>query len=1066
LTVGLEAHAGRDPLLAMGRVDAGFPSDVSAAPRAFADYELLEEIARGGMGVVYKGRQKSLNRIVAIKMILAGHLAGKQITQRFRGEAAAAGTLQHPNIVAIHEIGMYEGQHFFSMDYVAGQNLAQLVGHRPLPPAQAARYVQIIAEAMHYAHEQGILHRDVKPSNVLIDAATDQPRITDFGLARRLDGDSSLTLTGQVLGSPNFMPPEQASRSHGKVGRHSDVYGLGSVLYYLLTARAPFQGESLEAILTQVINAEPVRPRLLNPAVPPDLETVCLKCLEKEPSRRYKTAHELAEELGRFLKDEPILARPVTRVERTWRWCRRKPVVAGLAAAVILALGLGLAGVLWQWRRAELNAASAVRERQRAQAGELTARQHQYVADMNLVQQVWEQGNLERSQGLLRAHIPKPGKTDLRGLEWRYLWRLCQDESLKTIKRGNTNSVWRLTSSPNHSFVAGAEAGGLTLFDGSTGRALQKINVPRNGPDPGNWDTRLACAAGATNLLATLTGDNSVILLDVAGKSSMQRFWPHGSDRIVALALSPNGRLLATMTESDLKCWDISGTTNLPATPLWVASGLDASLTVTFSPDSQTVVALAKSTEQGSLGAWEARTGRELAPFPKEHVGYVFAAVFTPDGRVLAASGWDGRIVLWDFAKRRVKAVLVGHVGGVRTMDISGDGHRLISAGYDNTIRIWDLEREKQIGIRRGHRDQTIESIAFSADARTILSTTGAEIKLWNAEAGETLDAVDSGYTFANIALSPDGQWAVVVSLEKDCPPQVWEVATRSKKFELSRIEDHATLPRFSPDGHWFGVGSEDRKVRLWNARAWTTTKSAAEPEAVLSHDFEANYLAFSPDSKILAVAGVTFVSENPSHATNRLAFWDLGSRRRLRLFQGAGTGATETNAASSVEFSNDGRLVAVGFRDGAVRLWDLPHERLLKEFQAHAWPLDYGVHTLSFSADGHWLASGAGATMVLYDLEQLKALPAVRAHTAGVCELCFAADNKTLISAGNEGRLKFWNLATGKVALTLRHSDGPNAHIGLTTDGNLLASVDAHGILKFWPMASFGEMEAGEEGK
>jgi len=271
-----------------------------AAVRPFGDYEVLEEIARGGMGVVYKARQKSLNRIVAVKMILAGQFAGKQMTQRFRGEAAAAGTLQHPNIVAIHDIGMHEGQHFFSMDYVEGQNLAQLVGNRPLSAAKAARYVKLIAEAIHYAHQQGILHRDLKPSNVLIDAATDQPRITDFGLAKRLDGESSITITGQVLGSPNFMPPEQASRTRGKVGRPSDVYGLGGILYHLLTARAPFQAESLEAVVTQVIHTEPIPPRMLNAAAPPDLETICLKCLEKEPAKRYATAQELAAELDRF----------------------------------------------------------------------------------------------------------------------------------------------------------------------------------------------------------------------------------------------------------------------------------------------------------------------------------------------------------------------------------------------------------------------------------------------------------------------------------------------------------------------------------------------------------------------------------------------------------------------------------------------------------------------------------------------------------------------------------------------------------------------------------------------
>ncbi len=362
-------------------------SDMENAPLgSFGDYDLLEEIARGGMGVVYKARQRKLGRIVAVKMILAGTLAGKEFVQRFRTESAAAAILQHPNIVAIHDVGVHEGRHYFSMDYVEGQSLSQLVGRQPLPANKAARYVELIAEAIHYAHERGILHRDLKPSNVLIDS-NDQPRITDFGLARRLDGESSLTLSGHVLGSPNFMPPEQAGAKRGKVGRPSDVYALGGILYYLLTARAPFQAESLELIITQVLHAEPVSPRLLNPSIPRDLETITLKCLEKEPSRRYQTAQELADELGRVRRQEPIRARPVNAPEKIWRWCRRKPALASAFGFAVAALLVGFATTTWQWRRAE---------QQRL------ATQHQlYVANMNLVQAAWEQNNVSRVRQLL-----------------------------------------------------------------------------------------------------------------------------------------------------------------------------------------------------------------------------------------------------------------------------------------------------------------------------------------------------------------------------------------------------------------------------------------------------------------------------------------------------------------------------------------------------------------------------------------------------------------------------------------------------------------------------------------
>jgi len=305
--------------------------EAAPIPSKFGDYELLEEIARGGMGVVYRARQVSLGRIVAVKTLLAGSMAGKDFIQRFRTEAAAAASLQHPHIVAIHEVGFSEGQHFFAMDYVDGLTLAQLAAKGPLSARQAATYLESIAGAIHFAHERNVLHRDLKPSNVLIDSANNQPRVTDFGLAKRLDGETDLTLSGQVLGSPQFMSPEQAMGKRGTVGKCSDVYSLGAILYHLLTGRPPFQGETLTEVLHQVVNNEPLAPRLLTPRLPRDLETICLKCLQKEPEKRYPTAQLLVDDLGRFLKDEPIQARPVSQFEKAWRWCRRKPALAGRA---------------------------------------------------------------------------------------------------------------------------------------------------------------------------------------------------------------------------------------------------------------------------------------------------------------------------------------------------------------------------------------------------------------------------------------------------------------------------------------------------------------------------------------------------------------------------------------------------------------------------------------------------------------------------------------------------------------------------------------------------------------
>ena len=310
----------------------GQGEDPPSRIRYVGDYELLAEIARGGMGVVYKARQLSLNRVVAVKMILAGLPATKADRDRFHSEARAAALLDHPGIVPVFEVGEYEGQHYFSMGYVDGQSLAARLADGPLPPKEAAELLVAVAEAVQYAHRQGVIHRDIKPSNILIDG-TGRPRVTDFGLAKRVDGGTGLTATGQVLGTPSYMSPEQAAGQVNATGPAADVYSLGALLYTALAGRPPFQAATPLETLQQVLDQEPVALRQLNAAVPRDLETIALKCLEKSVPRRYASAQALADDLRCWLEGRPILARPVGRWEHAWRWCRRQPLVAGLSAA-------------------------------------------------------------------------------------------------------------------------------------------------------------------------------------------------------------------------------------------------------------------------------------------------------------------------------------------------------------------------------------------------------------------------------------------------------------------------------------------------------------------------------------------------------------------------------------------------------------------------------------------------------------------------------------------------------------------------------------------------------------
>ena len=446
---------------------------------AVPGYEILGELGRGGMGVVYKARQAKLGRLVALKMILSGGHAGAADLARFRTEAEAIARLQHPNIVQIHEVGDHAGLPYFSLEFCAGGSLEKKLAGTPLPPKDAAALVETLARAMQAAHEKGVIHRDLKPANVLL-AEDGTPKVTDFGLAKKLDPASpvrehgdNLTASGAVMGTPSYMAPEQAGmaspgRKPGEsaVGPGADVYALGAILYECLTGRPPFRGPTAMDTIMQVVTDEPVAVRQLQPQVPADVETICLKCLRKEAGRRYASAAGLAEDLRRFREGRPIAARPVRPPERLWRWCRRNPVVAALVAtSAAAALGLAAAfAALWynaerraevvqdlntaqvslaeargkvaaageeltekQGRLEQIEAAAAQKQGEvdRLEADDRAARERfrrvGYLTDMHLARLALDANDLPRVRELLDKQRPTEGAADLRGFEWDYL---------------------------------------------------------------------------------------------------------------------------------------------------------------------------------------------------------------------------------------------------------------------------------------------------------------------------------------------------------------------------------------------------------------------------------------------------------------------------------------------------------------------------------------------------------------------------------------------------------------------------------------------------------------------
>ena len=1051
-------------------------------PDFFGDYELLGEIGRGGMGVVYKARQQSLDRVVALKLLLSGSHAPPEAVKRFHAEAVATAALQHPNIVAIHEVGVHQGQHFLVMDFVAGSSLAKVIGNRPLAARRAAGYVKTVAAAIHYAHEQGLLHRDLKPSNILVDA-DDQPRVTDFGLARRFQGDSELTVSGQVLGSPNYMPPEQATGKRGTASRRSDVYALGAILYHALTGRAPFVGEGPADTLQSVLNVEPISPRALNPSVPADLETVCLKCLEKETAKRYATAQMLAEELGRFLEGKPVLARPMGRLVKAWRWCRRNPRLAAATGAVVLSLMMGLAGVSWQWRQTES-------QRVRAGSEAVLARRNAYAADMKGVQWALEENELSAAQELLNRHRPA-GKSeiDLRSWEWRYLWARCQSDECFTLCQ-YSNAVSALAFSPEGKYLAVRRAGGtVALWD-----MVAKKSVAEWPGSAGNES--LAFALGGTLLAwgnVDARGRTSVRLVEIGTRKELAPLLhPTG---ILSVAFSPDALKLATLDfAGTVRIWNLASQavqrviTNLEAAAydfpsdrlsgaarrtsfapgaaaadLWEPRSPPASLAirfqgamrsyhfgrVLFSPDSR-FLAVGGSSPLIQLSDW--RTGKRKSSIPlNAPPTEITAMAFSPDSRLLAAScGFGGaNLYIWDVGMRR-GVRLAGHRGWVMALAFSPNGKRLASASTDQTLRLWDVERQIEVGRWRGNTDE-VWAIAWSPDGRNLV--TGAKdgtVRFWDPDAKPPLPyaTVPAEVWSWGLAFLPDSKTLLTVT-----PPGgevvawEWEAPTLKKLEHLTFLGSNHSCAGFSSDGRWLAVGGTNGNIQVWDFRARRRVANLVFPDGAII------VVCFTPNGHYLHSAAWT----PDRRAVNKV--WETGAWGEVRL-QGI-----DYNKLRDFCFAPDETMVAVGHDNGTADWWDVATCKRLNLYEGPKADLV----RVRFSPDGRYFAmlGTYEGWLLLRDAATRASRPIGRGYRGELHCLVFSTDSRRLITTGTSPTavVKVWDVETGRDVATLPGEPGLFFHnLGFSPDGNTLFAVSAEGAALLWHAPSWDAIEAKEK--
>jgi eukaryotic-like serine/threonine-protein kinase len=660
------------------RLDSGHPGR-KAAP-AVPGYEISSELGRGGMGVVYKARQLGLNRPCALKMILAGAYSDVCSAIRFLTEAETVAKLRHPNVVQIYSLGNCDGNPFFEMEYVDGGSLAQRLDGAPWLPHPAARLVETLAWAIEEAHRRGIVHRDLKPSNVLL-TADGTPKIGDFGLAKSLAGDSGLTQSGDIFGSPSYMAPEQAEGMTKAVSPAADIYSLGAILYELLTGRPPFKAVTVLQTLDQVRSQEPVSPTRLQPSVPRDLETICLKCLHKDPRRRYAGAGALAEDLDRFLSGRPILARSTGAVERGWKWARRRPAVALLSAAVVAVTVLGFALVAWLWRGAERARRDAVEKQ-----AQLTLYQGLALCDRGEVGRglLWLTRSLELATEANATDLGRTIRVNL--ADWGD--QLIRPRRLPTLRHSETERVPIL--------------GCVFRRDGRTLVSVGNDRVART------WDT----ATGEE------IGPPLEIEPDPAGESRLGRATFDPPEGGLLVAVDDRGRV----TSWDLDRWRRS------APPLVLPPGQRVR-EVAFSPNLHRFVA---SFEDGTL-QW--RDSATLAPIggPRRHGrGEVTTMALSRDGRTLATGGDDRQVIRWDVATGERLEPELFYDAPVAAIALAPDGRRIITGTRAGQLHIWDVDSGR--GFDLPPQGTGVTSLAVSADGRVFASGTEAGvIRVWDA---------------------------------------------------------------------------------------------------------------------------------------------------------------------------------------------------------------------------------------------------------------------------------------------------------------------------------------------
>jgi WD40 repeat protein len=965
--------------------------------------------------------------VVALKIVKEG-----ENHERFLAEARAMARLEHPLIVPVYEVGESGGRPFFAMEYLEGGSLDRHLAGNPLPPRAAAGLTRTLAQAVAAAHRQGVIHRDLKPANVLLAGTGEKgagtrvesaqpsslvpvlfslvPKITDFGLAKLTTGGAGQTQSGIILGTPSYMSPEQAAGQGKAVGPAADVYALGAILYECLTGRPPFRADSTVLTIALVLSEEPVSPRRLQPGVPKDLETICLKCLHKEPAKRYPSADALAEDLRRFGAGVPITARPVGLAERGWRWCRRNPAVASLlgVTALLLVAGTGISTAFGLLANAQRERAEEIAENERKE------RKEKDVANRALTIK-------EGQERAARLELEKSQKKLMEALAGETRQRKEVERILHAKRLSQTLSLW--------------ENGNIRSAREMLGEVLE-IRLDEKQEPQDTWEYRC---------------------LNTMLQPHAQRTFRGHTDAVTSVAFSPDGKRLASgSSDRTVKVWDAE-----TSRELFTLQGHSLTVTsVCFSPDGKRIAsACSEYPKPGEVKVWDAATGKELWNL-RGHTAGVIGVAFSPDGRLLASAGNDITVKLWDPATGKEVRTLA-RANEERPVAFTGiafspNGRHLATVGAFETATVWETATGKVVWHVEGSRDNDfrnrLHSMAFSPDGRRLVAASvDGSLKFWDARSGKQLQSLPVHQKEVDsVVFSPDGRHFASAGRHVTGRGElkVWDAATgRELRMLLGHTGEIHGLA-FSPEGRRLASASNDRTVKLWNALEDPGVRT------LQGYKREAMCLAFSPDGKRLASGNAAGIQRG------EVKMWDPATGAELLTLKG------HTNQVMGVAFSPDGKYLASSGGPlggpGEVILWDATTGKLLHNLKGHT----REVMKVAFSPDGKFLASASNdQTMKLWDPETgkeirtLKNVSVDKSVAAFVTCVAFGPDDKHLASGSSDATVRLWNPVTGQELRTFRGHFSTVFGVAFSPDGKRLASASADRTVRVWETATGQEL-------